>query len=201
MLRRLIWFGGAGAVAGILTLSFSGAVSSSGIVISYLFSGVFFAVILTAVAAAQNLHSSWDYGRVIRYCSAALVLALGAPCGFLMSAGIQRLLGMRQAVGGPISFLLSFILPAITAIVLWGLCLAVFPAVVMGQWRTKWLLEAVVIVILVFVFVEGVDSIARGLWSKSLFVPLFVVGEEVASAVFLAIATRSGNVIGKLATS
>ncbi len=168
---------------------------------SYVFSGVFFAVILTAVAAAQNLRSSWPYGRVIRYCSAALVLSLGAPCGFIMAAGVQRLLGMGQVVGEPANSLLSFIVPASTAIVLWGLCLAVFPAILMGSWRTKWLLQAVAIAALVFVFVEVVDTIMKSLGSSSLFVPLFVVGEAVGSAVFLAIATRNGDVVDNMATS
>jgi len=199
MLRRVIWFGGAGAVAGILTLLFSGAVNSSGIVVSYFFSGVFFAAILTAVAAAQNAHTRWGHGRVIRYCSAALVLALGAPCGFLMAAGVQRLLGMRPA-GEPASFLMSFMFPASAAIALWGLCLAVFPAVVMRRWRTKWLLQAMTLAILVFVFVMGVDSVTKSVWSKSVFVPLFIIGEEVGSAIFLAIATHGDDTTNELAT-
>ena len=190
MLQRVIWFTGAGAVAGILTLSFSGAVSFSSVVVSYFFSGVFFAVLVTATAAAQDAFSKWDHKTIVRYCSAALALALGLPCGLLVAAAVGRLLAMVAASEESANVVLSFYLPASAAIAMWALCLTAFLNIVMLRWKSTWFLQAMVLAFMVFAFAAGADAVTKSLWQKSTFVPLFIIGEQVGSAVFLAIATE-----------
>jgi hypothetical protein len=193
-----MWFTGAGAVAGILTLSFSGAVSFSNVVVNYFFSGLFFAVLVTATTAAQDSFSKWDYKTIVRYCSAALVLVLGVPCGLLVAAAVDRLLSTVAASGESANVVLSFYLPASVAIALWALCLTAFLKIVVLRWRTTWFLQAIVLAFTVFAVVAGADALTKSLWQKSLFVPLFIIGDQVGSAVFLALATQQRDPIQEL---
>jgi len=80
MEKQIVWIGVAGAAAGGLTLLISGAKGVPTIVAAgYQFIGAPFAVLITAALVAQDSSSTWSFINILRYCSAALVLAIGPP--------------------------------------------------------------------------------------------------------------------------
>jgi hypothetical protein len=188
MRGRNVRFVVAGAIAGILSLSFSGAVSYTSITVSWPFSGLFFAIIVMA-AAAQDLRPHLSFRAVLRYGGAAVVLAVGVPVAFLLAAAVQSLLGRMISIGTG-AVVIFFVLPGCAAIAFWAACLIACAWVVTRRWRAVWVAQAPFFTLAAFCAALAADFVAKGLWQEPAFVPLFVVGEEVASAVFLAVATK-----------
>lgn len=182
-----MWTAAVGAIAGILTLWFAD-VNFSGIVVSWYFSGVIFAVIVTAAIAAQESRLKWGYSAIRRYGLASLALALGPPCGLVafVAADRARDLIRTSTQASPATYM---VLPTSAAIAVWALFLAIFLRIVQVRWRVIWFIQAIVFLMLIFAFVIGIDSATTALWQKSTFVPLFIIGEQVGSAIFLAVAS------------
>jgi hypothetical protein len=189
MTSRIVWTAAAGAVAGVLTLLVGGVEGFPRIVVlNDQCAGVPFAVLITATIAAQDSSLRWNLA-VLRYCSAALVLAIGPPCGLLVAGAVDRLLGTVAPGRG--TFLSVFVPLAVAGILLWALCLAAFLSIVGRRWKSVWFLQAAVLGLAIFALVAVTDFVARGV-----FVPLFIVSEQIGSAIFLVAAAQDSNQAG-----
>ena len=184
-MQRLLLFGTSGLIAGILTVAISGN-WWPWMTISYQYSGVLFACTITALTAVNSL-TLWKWTAALRYFSAAFVLAVAAPCGFLLAAVAARSLDVafNQAAG----VILEFIVPACVALIFWALCLTIWLALITMEWRITWWLQAMLVVVGIFAALAATDILAKNLWNRSVFITPFIILEQVGSAVFLAFRT------------
>jgi|ERR1700691_53073 len=187
MKSRIVWTAGAGAVAGVLTSLVSGIEGLPRTIVLDQSAGVPFALLITATMAAQDSSARWNRATVLRYCAAAIVLAIGPPCGILVGGAVDRTLGVLTPGQGTFGILV----PA-AAILLWALCLAAYLGIVVRRWKSVWFLQAAVLVSAIAGFAVAINSIAKGG-----FVPLFIVSEQIGSAIFLAAAAQNSSRAGE----
>jgi hypothetical protein len=126
---------------------------------------------------------------------AALVIALGPPCGFLVFAGVARIL--EAIMGKSPNAIHAIPIPVIAmgcAVFFWAFLLNIFLRLTFLSWNLLWFMQAAVLLLLLFGFAYGIDSATKALWGKSIFMPVFIAAEQIGAAAFLA--ARSASLAG-----